>query len=66
MFHDFRRTGVRNLKRAGVPRSDVMAMVGHLTESIYRRYAISDEVSLRESAVKLSRLHGDDLERSDT
>jgi ABC transporter substrate binding protein len=26
-----------------VPRSDAMKMVGHKTESIYRRYAISDE-----------------------
>lgn len=55
--HDFRRTAVRNLERAGVPRSDAMAMVGRLTESIYRRYAISDEASLRESAIKLNRLH---------
>jgi integrase len=55
-LHDFRRTAVRNLERAGVPRSDAMAMVGHLTESIYRRYAISDEASLRESAAKLDAL----------
>ena len=55
--HDFRRTAVRNLERAGVPRSDAMAMVGHLTESIYRRYAISDEASLRESAAKLDSFH---------
>jgi len=34
--HDFRRTAVRNLERAGVPRSAAMAMVGHRTESIYR------------------------------
>ncbi|HZF04612.1 MAG TPA: tyrosine-type recombinase/integrase [Patescibacteria group bacterium] len=32
--HDFRRTAVRNLERAGVPRSTAMAMVGHRTESI--------------------------------
>jgi integrase len=55
--HDFRRTAVRNLERAGVPRSDAKAMVGHLTDSIYNRYAISDEASLKESAEKLSRLH---------
>ena len=61
ILHDFRRTAVRNLERAGVPRADAMAMVGHLTESIYRRYAISDEASLKDSAIKLNRLHKDDL-----
>jgi len=55
--HDFRRTAVRNLERAGVPRSAAMALVGHRTESIYRRYAIADEGMLKESAVKLAALH---------
>jgi len=55
--HDFRRTAVRNLERAGVPRSAAMAMVGHRTESIYRRYAIADEKMLKEGAVKLAALH---------
>jgi hypothetical protein len=32
--HDFRRTAVRNLELAGVPRSVAMAMVGHKTEAI--------------------------------
>jgi hypothetical protein len=49
-----RRSAVRNLERAGVPRSAAMAMVGHETESIYRRYAIVDEAMLREAAVKLA------------
>jgi len=48
--HDFRRTAVRNLERAGVPRSTAMKMVGHRTESIYRRYAIVDEAMLKEGA----------------
>jgi integrase len=56
-LHDLRRTAVRNLERAGVPRSTAMALVGHKTESIYRRYAITDEAMLREGAEKLSRLH---------
>lgn len=55
--HDFRRTAIRNLERAGVPRSTAMKMVGHLTESIYRRYAIVDEAMLKEGAEKLSALH---------
>jgi hypothetical protein len=31
-----------------------MAMVGHKTESIYRRYAIVDEVMLHEGGAKLA------------
>jgi integrase len=55
--HDFRRTAVRNLERAGVPRSTAMKMVGHKTETIYRRYAIADEGMLRAGGVKLEALH---------
>jgi len=53
LLHDFRRTAVRNLERSGVPRSAAMAMVGHETESIYRRYVIVDETMGREAATKL-------------
>ena len=53
ILHDFRRTAVRNLERAGVPRSAAMAMVGHKTEAIYRRYAIVDSGALREAATKI-------------
>ena len=31
-----------------------MAMVGHCTESIYRRYAIVDEAMLRDGAERLA------------
>ena len=41
---------MRNLERAGVPRSAAMAMVGHKTEAIYRRYAIVDAQLLRDAA----------------
>ncbi len=54
--HDFRRTAVRNLERAGVPRSVAMALVGHQTEAIYRRYAIVSEADLREGTAKLGAL----------
>lgn len=48
---------MRNLERAGVPRSVAMAMVGHRTESVYRRYAIADEAMLKEGAIKLAAFH---------
>src|SRR5262249_52792687 len=54
--HDFRRTAVRNLERAGVSRSAGMAVNGHLTESVYRRYAIVDESMLNEAGDKLAAL----------
>ena len=55
--HDFRRTAVRNLERAHVPRSAAMKMVGHKTQAIYSRYAIADEGMLKDAGVKLQQLH---------
>ena len=49
---------VRNLERAGVPRSSAMAMVGHKTEAIYRRYAIVDAGALRDAATKIDSAAG--------
>jgi hypothetical protein len=54
--HDFRRTAVRNLERAGVARSVAMKLTGHKTEAVYRRYAIVSEADLLEAVGKLSRL----------
>ncbi len=55
--HDFRRTAVRNLERAGVPRSVAMKLTGHLTETVYRRYAITSPSDLKEGVAKLAQLH---------
>jgi hypothetical protein len=46
------------MERSGVPRSVAMKLVGHKTESVYRRYAITDEAMLREGAAKLAAFHG--------
>ena len=53
ILHDFRRTAVRNLELAGVPRSVAMTLTGHKTESLYRRYAIADARDLRVAVEKL-------------
>ena len=58
LMHDFRRTAVRNLERAGVPRSVAMKLTGHKTESIYRRYAIVSEADLAAGVDRLAALHG--------
>lgn len=59
LFHDLRRSAVRNLERAGVPRSVAMKLTGHKTEAVYRRYAIADAAALAEGVAKLARLHAE-------
>ncbi len=56
LVHDMRRSAVRRLERAGVSRSVAMKLVGHRTESIYRRYAIVSQRDLAEGVAKLAAL----------
>jgi len=40
LIHDFRRTAVSRMEDAGVPRKTAMAISGHRTDAVYRRYHI--------------------------
>lgn len=57
IFHDLRRTGVRNLVRAGVPERIAMAISGHATRSVFDRYDITSQKDFLEAGRKLAIFH---------
>lgn len=52
-----RRTGARNMRRAGVGRDVIMKIGGWKTDCVFRRYNIVDERDLHEAASALDRKH---------
>ena len=53
LFHDLRRSAVRDLVRSGVSQSVAMSISGHRTASMFERYNITDDRDQRQALQKV-------------
>jgi integrase len=63
LFHDLRRSGVRNMRRNAISEKVAMTISGHKTRSVFERYNIVDRADVHEAVKKIDRASRDREQR---
>jgi integrase len=64
LFHDLRRSGIRNLVRAGVTQDVAQKISGHRTASVFSRYNVTDERDIIDAGKLLDKFNGEQIRGS--